>query len=422
MKKNSDSSSQPSGALASSLALARYDAVRWIEEAVKSGLNLSQALRSASQRTWGSRAYSIPSLERWYYAYRAGGFGALEDNPRADKGQIRAASPETVEALLGWRRDYPQVNITTLIRQMESAGVIEPGALSMTTVYRILKKAGLDPRQIKAAGAATGSGPTKAFEVADANHLWMTDSMHGPRLSGVGRVYLLALLDDCSRLCPHAQYYLGENLEHFLDTLQHALRGRGIPDRLYTDNGKIFTSHHLQTVCANLGIQLLHHKPYQAWSKGKIERLFLSIQTDFEQRLIFNPVDSLDELNRRFWHWLETEYHRRPHKGLDGQTPLDRFAERSHHLRLLDPQMDIDGLFLARKLRRVRRDATFSLDGRVFEAPVALRGRQIEVRYQPFTFARVEIHFDGQFVARAIPCDKQLNSRSFDKENYENLD
>lgn len=401
-------------------ALARYDAVRWIEEAVKSGLILSLALKVASNRPWNDRVYSVPTLERWYYAYRADGFEALQTQPRADKNTSRALSPETAEALREWRRKYPSVKVTTLVRRMEKEGVVEPGNLSLSTVYRCLKQVGLDPTGLKVSGGAQLSGPTKAFEVAESNDLWMADGMHGVRLAGKGRAtHLLALIDDCSRLVPHAQYYPGERLEHFLDTFRHALQCRGIPNRFYTDNGKVYVSRHLQTVCANLGVQLIHHKPYHAWSKGKIERFFRTVQTDFEQRLIFQPAGSIDELNERFWHWLETEYHRRPHGSLNGRTPLERFAERSARLRILDEQTDVDGLFLARTTRRVRRDATISIDGRLFEVPVALRGRRIEVRYDPFAFSRLEVYLDELYIGRAQPCDKQLNSRTFDKENYE---
>jgi len=92
---------------------------------------------------------------------------------------------------------------------------------------------------MKAAGA---QGPTKAFEVSWANQLWMTDGMWGPSLpieegGKPIRTHLLALIDDCSRLCPHGQYYPGEKIECFLDLFKHALRSRGIPEKLYTDNG-----------------------------------------------------------------------------------------------------------------------------------------------------------------------------------------
>jgi transposase InsO family protein len=342
-----------------------------------------------------------------------------------DKGQSRALSPEARETLARLRKKHPEVNVTTLIRQLHTTGVIDVGTVSMASIYRYLRTVGLDPRSMKGASNMQ-SGPTKAFELAYANDVWMSDTSHGPRLARPGksalRTFLIALLDDCSRLCPHAQYYPAERLEHFLDVLKHALQARGVPDKLYTDNAKVFTSRHLQTICANIGIRLIHHKPYRAWSKGKIERLFLTVQRDFEQRLVFDPVSSIDELNERFWRWLEEEYHQRVHRSLAGQSPAERFALHSRQLRLLDDELDLDGLFLARTTRRVRRDATISLDGRIFEAPLAVRGRKVEVHYDPFAFERVELYIEDIYLGSAQPCDKELNSRSFNKENYENLE
>ncbi|NLH72893.1 MAG: transposase family protein [Verrucomicrobia bacterium] len=142
--------------------------------------------------------------------------------------------------------------------------------------------------------AAVLIGPTKAFECPLANQLWMADVSHGPTIrlpSGqIIRTRLIATLDDCSRLVPHAQYYPDETLCCFLDTFKQALAKRGIPDKLYTDNGKIFTSHHLRIVCANLNIKLIHAKPYPAWSKGKMERWFRTVQSDFEAQLLLNHL------------------------------------------------------------------------------------------------------------------------------------
>jgi len=90
----------------------------------------------------------------------------------------------------------------------------------------------------------------------------MTDMMFGPTLKlATGKVIqtrLFALLDDCSRLIPHAQYYDSEKLCWFLDCFRQGLARRGFPEKLYTDQGKIFTSYHLQIVCANLGVRICH--------------------------------------------------------------------------------------------------------------------------------------------------------------------
>jgi len=409
------------GRWASTTALRRYDAVRFMEEAVRSGLPLRRALCAASERTWGGKIYKVPTLESWYYRYRHGNFDALHDRSRSDKGQRRRLSPEATEALLAMRRARPEVYATTLLRQLERQGTIPPDSISLTTIYRVLRANGLDRAGMKSAGP---QGPTKAFEVSWANQLWMTDGMWGPSLpieegGKPVRTHLLALIDDCSRLCPHGQYYPAEKIECFLDVLKHALRSRGIPEKLYTDNGSLFVSEHLQTVCANFGIRLIHAKPYAAWSKGKIERFFLTVQSDFEQRLVFEPVKDLAELNKRFWEWLESEYHQRSHRGLNGQSPQERFQERSEGLRTIPPDMDVDGLFLKRTTRRVRRDATISLNGLMFEVPVSLRGRIVEVRFDPFGYRRLELYLDDKKVGDGVSLDKELNSRNFKLDNYE---
>jgi putative transposase len=411
------------GSWASPKALARYDAVRFVEEAVKSGLPLIRALEAAHEREWGGRRYGSSTIEDWYYAYRHHGLAGLEDIPRKDKGHVRALSPESVEAFLSLRRAEPQVHATTLLRQLEADGVLAPHSVSMSTMYRALAREGLDRRSVRA-GSSVLKGPTKAFEFSWANQLWMTDGMWGPSvpLEPGGkpvRAHLLALLDDCSRLCTHGQYYAAERIECFLDLLKQALQARGIPEKLYTDNGALFVSEHLRTVCANFGIRLIHAKPYAAWSKGKIERFFLTVQSDFEQRLVFAPVADLAELNKHFWRWLECEYNHRPHRALDGHSPQQRFQERGEGLRPIPPGMDVEGLFLLRTRRRVRRDATLSIAGTLWEAPPACRGRIVEVHYDPFRWSRVELYVEGRKVGDARRCDKNLNARSFGLENYD---
>ena len=128
------------GSWASPKALARYDAVRFVEEAVKSGLPLCRALDAAREREWGGRRYGAPTIEDWYYQYRHLGLAGLEDIPRKDKGHVRALAPETVEAFLTLRRAQPQVHATTLLRQLEADGVLAQRSVSMSTLYRALAR------------------------------------------------------------------------------------------------------------------------------------------------------------------------------------------------------------------------------------------------------------------------------------------
>jgi putative transposase len=408
------------------LALARHAAASWIQEALKQNFTLARATALASERTWGGKTYSASTLEGWYYLLRHQGFEALHRRPRKDKGSRKALGPEACQALLEWRRKYPQLTIKVLVRQLTEQGTLQHGTFSLPSVYRFLAANQLDARSIKHNPPPPQSGPTKAFECALANQLWMTDLMFGPTLKlANGQVIhtrLFGLLDDCSRLVPHAQYYEGEKLCWFLDCFRQGLARRGFPEKLYTDQGKIFTSYHLQIVCANLGVRLCHAKPYAAWSRGKHERWFRTLQQDFEARLVIDPVHRLEELNARLWRWIEGEYHQRPHSALEGQTPAERFAQRTVNLRTADPQTDWEALFLSRVERRVRLDATFSLEGQLWEAPVHLRGQVIQVRFDPFGWRRVEIWWDGKFVGPARRCDKQLNAKTYTDRDYERPD
>jgi transposase InsO family protein len=360
-------------------ALIRHSAVSWIEQSLNQGNTLGRALALASELSWSGRRYSPRTLEGWLYEWRAKGFGALERQSRKDKGLCRTLCPQAAEAIVKLRLQHPRL-------------------------------------------IAEGSGPTKAFETELANALWMADVMDGPALRVGDRVvhtFLFALLDDCSRLVPHGQYYDNEKLGPLLDCVKEAFKRRGLPEKLYTDQGKIFTCAHLQVVCANLKIKLLHARPYAAWSKGKIEKFFQTVQRDFQERLRLEPVQNLEALNARFWHWLESEYHRRAHSALGGQYPADRFAQRATALRQLPSDTDWRRLFLARATRRVRLDATISLDATLWEVPVHLRGRQVQLRFEPFQWSILEVWYQEKFAGLGRRCDKNLNARTYGSADYE---
>ena len=128
-----------------------------------------------------------------------------------------------------------------------------------------------------------------------------------------------------------------------------------------------------------------HPRPaYQPQGKGKQERWFRTVRAQLLASLSAADTDSLDALNRRLWAWVEGEYHHNPHRGLEGQTPLDRWAdERRAGPRLPGPGLDLDALFLFETKRRVQRDRTVSLNGTLFEVDAALVGQTVTLRYDP---------------------------------------
>ena len=287
-----------------------------------------------------------------------------------------------------------------------------------------MRQEGLDKKTLQNTLAVqTLDGPTKAFEKALPNELWMSDAMHGITLKVEGgknrKTYLFGIIDDHSRLIPHAQYYFAEDTAGLLDTLKHALLRRGIPQKFYTDNGKPFVSQHLQQVCARLGIQLLHAKPYAAYSKGKIERFFRTLQEQFEQSLHYDPVHNLERLNRRLWQWLEQKYHNHPHQSLGEQSPRERYLAQQAHIRRIEDPEQIEELFFKTITRRVRTDSTISIDKTLWEVDPILRGYKIQIHYNPHASEPVlHISHNGQSYGQATLCDKYLNSQ-FRSDQYD---
>jgi putative transposase len=399
------------------IALFRYGLIADLIHLSPANKGLYARLRDKAQQS-----YTIPGTQRtrvaaetlrdWLKHYRRGGFDALLPKPRADRGQSRSLPQAVADALLTLKEDQPKLSIPQLIRVSHERGTV-PASLSLphSTVHRLLSRAGLMQKERD----VPSEQDRRRFAFAHAGEMWMSDVMHGPSVS-VGertrrKAYLIAFLDDATRVVPYCAFALSENTQAFLPVFKQALLRRGIPQRLYVDNGANYRSQHLALVCAKLGVTLIHARPYQPAGKGKQERWFRTVRAQFLTRLTGADTESLESLNRRLWAWVESEYHQTPHRGLDDDTPLERWALTADQLRLPEVNLDLDQLFLFEAKRRVQRDRTVSLNGTVFEVDAALVGETITLRFDPAAppTRGVEVWHHHQFLARAKPVDAYAN-------------
>ena len=354
------------------------------------------------------RAFSVDTLLEWAKRYRHGGFAALAPKPRQDRGQSRAITPQLASLIERLKRENPHRTGTTLLRELALSSGKEEPPLSSSTLYRFLKQRGLSERQLLAPLAR------KKFEAELANQIWQADMLFGPWVQrpGGGRmqVFLHATLDDASRLIPHAQFYTSQGLDAALDCLRQAMAARGVPIRLYIDNAKIYRSPQLARIAASLGTLIIHSRPYQPEGRGKIERCFRTVREQFLANLDPKRLLSLDQLNERLQAWIENAYHRSEHSAL-GTTPLLRWQRDIEQVRQLPPAADLRRLFFHRLDRLVRRDSTFLLRNRLYEAPSPLAGHTVEVRFDPVDASEVEVWFQGQLQAAARRLDPVVNGR-----------
>jgi transposase InsO family protein len=323
------------------------------------------------------------TLRDWLKAYRKAGFEGLRPRPRKDVGQSRALPQEVVDQLMAIKDDNREYSVQLVIKEALASGKV-PAELPLapTTVHRLLARAGLMRREDSGA-----EGDRRRFAFQKAGELWMSDVMHGPSVLVGGKVrrktYLIGFLDDATRVVPYAAFALSENTTAFIPIFKQAVLRRGISKRLFVDNGAAYRSHHLSLVCAKLGVTLIHARAYQPESKGKIERWHRTVRMQLLPTLTEADTSSLEKLNRRLWAYVEGEYHQTPHRGLDRETPLDRWAKCADEVRYLPPQEDLDALFLSEAKRKVQKDRTVSLNGLVYEVDASLVGTTVTLRFDP---------------------------------------
>jgi transposase InsO family protein len=367
-------------------------------------------LKEKCARKWqipysGRTRVSRSTLIRWIGRYLEDGrrLEALYPRDRNDQGQTRAIDEETALALIALRRDLRKMPVPELTRVFHQRQLVSGGGtISLSSVYRFLRQNKLMTSD------QTPPTDRRKFEAELPNDLWQSDILHGPVLDCDGKrrkCYLIAFIDDHSRLVPHAQFYPSESLPCFQDAFFQALSKRGLPRKLYVDNGSAYRSRQLEYTTAALGIALIHAKPYQPQGKGKIERFLRTVRTQF---LPGFQGHSLEAINNAFGDWLQGQYHQRPH-GSTSQTPHKRFAAGLHCLR--PAPGNLGDYFRKTVYRRVNKDRSIVIDKRLFEGPVDLIGQRVELLYHERAPEQVEIRHQGQSYGLLTPIDLHVNAR-----------
>jgi transposase InsO family protein len=345
---------------------------------------------------------SIGTISRWRRLYKDnnGDLKSLQPKDRSDQGKSRAMDEETCLSLIELKLETPALSVPQLIEQINR---VSPDiVLNNSTVYRFLHQQDLIHLQVKK------PVDRRKFEAELPNDLWQSDVMHGPKVDVNGKMrksYLIAVLDDHSRLIAHGQFYLSEALVCYLDAFESALAKRGLPRKLYVDNGAAFRSRHLEYVCASLAIALIHSKPYTPQGRGKIERFFRTVRGQF---LPGFKGQTLNELNEAFDGWISNIYHPRKHSSTK-QSPIERFAANLQCLRAAPDNLYDYFRKVAR--RKVNKDRTITLNGRLFEGPVALIGKRVELLYHDSDPQQVEVKYQNKSFGMLVAVNLNVNCR-----------
>jgi len=356
---------------------------------------------------YGLRRVRVSTMKAWLQKYRKGGFDLLKPKNRSDGGRPKRLREDLLKTIEIKCQAHPSLSAQKLYEMLRDQNLLGQPPVHYNTLLRVVKEREWLPLKNRI-------DVRKAYEVDNVNDLWISDFMHGPQVRSANRsakAILCAVLDDHSRMVVGYAFNTSETISALTVVLKEAFLAYGIPKRLYCDNSSTFSSDLLTRSCAQAGISLIHSKPYDSPSRGKVERLFRTIRERF--LCIVQEGMTLEELNEAFSLWLKEDYHYKLHTGIE-QRPIDRYHTSVGRvlIRRLSRE-ELDEIFLVRHERVVNHDATISFKGSLYEVPAAYIRQRIEIRHPVDAPEELYLYDNGLRVGRIKLLDKQENARTF---------
>ncbi len=378
--------------------------------------------------------FAFSTLERWYYQARQAAtdpVGRLRRRLRRDAGQqpsigerLRHAVRAQYDAHRSWSYQLHVDNLRVLVEADATLGPLP----SYATVRRYMQSQGLLRQRRRTARDRPGSDrvavarqprEVRSYEVEYVGGLWHADFHHGSLkvLTAAGAwvtPVLLAFLDDRSRLCCHAQWYLAETAETFVHGLCQAIQKRGLSRALLTDNGAPMLAAETREGLERLSISHSTTLPYSPYQNAKQEVFWAQVEGRLLAMLEGVATDlHLTLLNEATQAWIELDYHRTPHAETK-QTPLARFLAGPDVLR---PSRSADALrtaFTTEQTRAHRRsDGTLTVEGVRFEVPARFAHLpRLTIRYARWDLRTVWVceTRTGAVLGTLAPLDKTRNA------------
>jgi transposase InsO family protein len=260
------------------------------------------------------------------------------------------------------------------------------------------------------------------FERSTPNQMWQSD-IFTFRLGG-RYAYLIGFIDDHSRYITGLGLYMAQTAENVLEVYRKAVTEYGVPKEMLTDNGRQYTAWRgttrFEQELEKDRVKHIRSQPHHPMTLGKIERFWKTIFQDFLNRAQFA---NFEEARERISCWVQFYNHKRPHQGIDGICPADRFFGIQSELRkVIEEKIKENTLELA---LRGKPAETFYMVGRMGGQSVVLTaekgkmklsvdGKEKEVKNEEFIHelgkrsdegkeeGAQELHADGEGQGRAV--------------------
>lgn len=373
------------------------------------------------------------TIERWYYRALAeprNPVDVLSRKIRKDHGEHPGLSIELRSAVQAQYKQHPDWsyqlhadNLAVWAKEHPDAGAMP----SYVTVRRYMRSTGLIKRRRLGRGHTAGvmaaekrfeNLEVRSYESEYVNALWHLD-FHAGSLRVLlsagqwGWPQLLGILDDHSRLCCHAQWYLSETAEVLVHGTCQAFEKRSLPRAIMSDNGSAMVAAEFTQGLGRLGIVHERTLPYSAYQNGKQEVFWAQVEGRLLAMLSGCQDLTLARMNEATQAWVEMEYNRKVNSEIGGK-PIERYASDKDVGRPCPSSAELLMAFMAQTNRVQRRsDGTVSIEGVRYEVPSRYRHlTRIGFRYASWDLSHVYMADErtGQILARVYPLDKNKNA------------
>lgn len=378
---------------------------------------------------------AIRTLQRWVAQYKKDGLESLNRKQRSDLGKYRKITEQTKGIIEGLFLHKKNISIANINRKIN--GYHKEHNIALTNYYTVRKIVQSLPKDMVTLAKSGDKAYADKYEIIMRreskypNQIWQVDHcllsikvIHKDKIEE--HPWLTIIIDDFSRCIMGFCLYTGAP-----SAMQTALALRkaiwykqdknwpvcGIPEILYTDHGTDFTSTHIEYVCAELKVQLIHSIVGKPKGRGKVERFFLSLEQKLIELLkLDNKIYNLSELEEIIKDFIINDYHHTIHS-TTGETPIVLWNKQQ-----IIPQMpdSIDKLNLllltAKKFRIVQRDGIRFAGFRYFHPNlIAYIGESIIIHFDPNDLSEIWVYEQNQLICKAVCEEFQDQSITYEE-------
>lgn len=392
-------------------ALCRVRIVWIVLGHVGRGMGKSEAVRLIADMDhhWiddTSKRVSKRTIYRWLKRYADGGTAALDDERRQSCEDSEVLDEDFLEFLRNERGRDEHASIPELIDRAREYDVIthrEP--ICRQTVWRAMRRMDLSTRRRPV------SAPMRRYEQPMRLHTLLVDFVHFRAGDKGLKRCAIYFLDDCTRYGIEVAVTTSERADVMLETLYRVFIRVGEFKCLYLDRGPAFIANALASVCARLGIVLIHGKARYPEGHGKIERFNRSGKARILRCLRRPDIDSdCGALTLLLRHDLHEVYNHKPHSSLDDETPWECWNNSDRRLRPMGDEQALQRAFVLELQRTVSKDNVVSIDGTEYEMPAGYDGDRVTIERALLEDEAFYFHDDDERI-RLHPLDAVFNSQ-----------